>query len=153
LDPIKKHLVTQYLPPGWQDDGKRFDALRKQSTFALLLQLPDPDDVHVALAAADWAKSSGTSVVLTTDNLKDFPGEVLLPFDIHPLHPGDVLDLVALLDADGLSKSLQKTTTDFKNPQFELVVMLVSILSAQQFDNVELATKLQARWGLGLSRV
>ena len=153
MDPIKKHLVTQYLPPGWQDDGKRFDALRKQSTFAPLLQLPDPDDVHVALAAADWAKSSGTSVVLATDNLKNFPGEVLLPFDINPLHPGDVLDLVALLDADGLSKSLQKTTTDFKNPQFELVVMLVSILSAQQFDNVELATKLQARWGLGLSRV
>lgn len=152
LDPIKKHLVPQYLPPGWQDDGKRLDALRKKSTFEPLLQLPDPDDVHVALAAADWAKSSGTSVVLATDNLKDFPSEVLLPFDIHPLHPGDVLDLVALLDADGLSKSLQKTTSDFKNPQFELVDMLVSIRSGQQFDNVELATKLQARWGVGPSR-
>ena len=91
-------------------------------------------------------------MVLATDNLKDFTSEVLLQFDIHHLHPGDVLDLVALLDAEGLSKSLQKTTTDFKNPQFELVDMLVSIRSAQQFDNVELATKLQARWGLGISR-
>lgn len=151
LEPIKKHLVPQYLPPGWHADGKRLDVLQKSLVFAPLLQLPDPDDVHVALAAADWARSAGRSVVLATDNLKDLPGADLLPFDVYPLHPGDVLDLVELKDADGLSKSLQKTCNDFKNPEFALSDLLVSIRSAQQFDNEPLAAALQARWGIKVS--
>lgn len=121
--------------------------LRNKAEFAPLLQLPDPDDVHVALAAADWARSSRRSVVLATDNLKDLPGSALLAFDVYPLHPGDVLDLVDLVDAKGLSQSLQKTTADFKNPTFALCDMLASISGPQQFDNQALAKKLQARWG------
>lgn len=146
LEPIKKYLVPQYLPPGWQADGKRLDALRNNLMYAPLLQLPDADDVHVALAAAAWAKSSGTSVVLATDNLVDFPDVFLQSFDVHPLHPGDVLDLVEQLDADRLFKSLRKTTADFRNPQFELADRLTSIRSPQQFDNKALAARLQAIW-------
>jgi hypothetical protein len=116
--------------------------------LAPLLNLPDTDDVHVALAAADWASASGRSVVLVTDNLKDLPAADLLPFDVYPLHPGDVLDLVDLVNADGLSNSLKKTAADFKNPQFSLVNMLASIRSAQQFDNATLASRLQKKWGL-----
>lgn len=151
LEPIKQHLVPQHLPPGWQADGKRLDVLQKSLFFAPLLKLPDPDDVHVAMAAADWARSARRSVVLATDNLKDLPGADLLPFDVYPLHPGDVLDLVDLMDAAGLSKSLQKTCTDFKNPEFALSDMLASIGSVQQFDNEPLAAKLQACWGLQVS--
>lgn len=95
---IKKYLVPEHLPPGWQDDGK--------------------------------------------------PAADLLPFDVHPLHPGDVLDLVDLMNADGLSNSLKKTAADFKNPQFSLMNMLASIRSAQQFDNATLASRLQKKWGL-----
>jgi len=146
LDPIKKHLVPEHLPPGWQADGKRLDVLQKNKALAPLLQLSDQDDVHVALAAADWARLSGCSVVLATDNLKDLPAGALLPFDVYPLHPGDVLDLVDLADAEGLSQSLQKTTTDFKKPAFALNDMLESISSPQQFDNQLLAEKLRARW-------
>lgn len=148
LESIKKYLVPNCLPPGWQADDKRLDVLRNSSVFAPLLQLPDSDDVHVALAAADWARASGGSVVLATDNLKDLPGIDLLPFDVHPLHPGDVLDLVAQLDAEGLSKSLLKTTADFKNPKFTLLDMLASIRSPQQFHNEALASSLASRWGL-----
>lgn len=145
---IKKYLVPEHLPPGWQDDGKRLLALQRSSFLAPLLNLPDTDDVHVALAAADWASASGRSVVLVTDNLKDLPAADLLPFDVHPLHPGDVLDLVDLMNADGLSNSLKKTAADFKNPQFSLMNMLASIRSAQQFDNATLASRLQKKWGL-----
>ena len=148
LEPIKKYLVPNFLPPGWQADGKRLDVLRNNSVFAPLFQLPDSDDVHVALAAADWARSSGCSVVLATDNLNDLPGPALLPFDVHTLHPGDVLDLVVLLDAERLSKSLKKTTADFKNPRFTLLDMLTSIRSPQQFHNEELAASLASRWGV-----
>lgn len=147
LEPIKKHLVPQHLPPGWQADGKRLDMLRSKAEFAPLLQLPDSNDVHVALAAADWARASRRSVVLATDNLKDLPASALLAFDVYPLHPGDVLDLVDLVDAEGLSQSLKKTTADFKDPTFALNDMLASISSPQQFDNQALAKKLQARWG------
>ncbi len=147
LEPIKKHLVPVHLPPGWKTDGKRLHSLRNKTEFAPLLQLPDPDDVHVALAAADWARRSGRSVVLATDNLKDLPERALLPFGVYPLHPGDVLDLVDLADAEGLSQSVQKTTADFKSPAFTLSDMLESISSPQQFDNKALATRLQTRWG------
>lgn len=92
------------------------------------------------------SRLSGCSVVLATDNLKDLPAGALLPFDVYPLHPGDVLDLVDLADAEGLSQSLQKTTTDFKKPAFALNDMLESISSPQQFDNQLLAEKLRARW-------
>lgn len=148
LESIKKYLVPNCLPPGWQADDKRLDVLQNSSVFVPLLQLPDSDDVHVALAAADWARASGASVVLATDNLKDLPGIAWLPFDVHPLHPGDVLDLVAQLDPEGLSKSLLKTTADFKNPKFTLLDMLASIRSPQQFHNEALASSLASRWGL-----
>jgi hypothetical protein len=51
------------------------------------------------------------------------------------------------VDAEGLSKSLKKTTTDFKNPKFTLLDMLASIRSPQQFHNEALASSLASRWG------
>lgn len=54
------------------------------------LALPDPDDCHV-LAAAIHA---GASVIITY-NLKDFPADILLRYDIEALHPDDFLsDLI-----------------------------------------------------------
>ncbi len=150
LVPIKKHLVRCFALPGWGGDGDRLDQLYSDKAFAPLLQLPDPDDVHVALAAVDWARVSGRDVVLVTDNLKDLPAKVLEPFGVVPLHPGDVLQLVYRMDSERVSKSLQKTAADFKNPAFSLADMLASIGSVQQFDNQELATELAERWGLQL---
>ena len=151
LQAVKAHLVPDYLPPTWDADGRRLDTLRNDADFAPLLRLPDAGDVHVALAAADWARSAGQSLVLATDNLKDFPARAMVPFGVYPLHPGDVLDLMDRADPEGLSISLQKTTADFKRPAFTLADMLVSVRSPQQFDNKVLAAKLQARWGLASS--
>ncbi len=134
--------------PRKRHDGDRLELLRSNKALAPLLRLPDPDDVHVALAAADWAQATGRDVVLATDNLKDLPAKVLAPFGVVPLHPGDVLQLVYQLDPEGTASSLQKTAADFKNPAFSLLDMLSSIKSPQQFDNQELAAELAVRWGL-----
>ena len=148
LATIKKHLVPGFQLPGWDDDGDRLELLRSNKALAPLLRLPDPDDVHVALAAADWSQTTGRDVLLATDNLKDLPAKLLEPFGVFPLHPGDVLQLVYQMDPEGTASSLQKTAADFKKPAFSLLDMLASIKSRQQFDNQELATDLAVRWGL-----
>ena len=150
LATIKEYLVPGFQLPGWDDDGDRLELLRSNKALAPLLRLPDPDDVHVALAAADWAQATGRDVVLATDNLKDLPAKVLAPFGVVPLHPGDVLQLVYQMDPEGTASSLQKTAADFKNPAFSLLDMLASIKSPQQFDNQELAAELAVRWELAV---
>lgn len=148
LETIKRYLVPGFQLPDWDDNGDRLEALRGKKVFEPLLRLPDPDDVHVALAAADWAQATDREVVLATDNLKDLPAQVLEPFGVVPLHPGDVLQLVYLTNPERVSSCLQKTAADFKNPAFTLQDMLASIRSPQQFDNDELAVDLSVRWGL-----
>lgn len=57
------------------------------------LSLPDPNDRHV-LAAAIRAHAQ----TIVTANLRDFPPDVLAPFDIGARHPDDfVLDQTAFL--------------------------------------------------------
>lgn len=116
LATIKEYLVPGFQLPGWDDDGDRLELLRSNKALAPLLRLPDPDDVHVALAAADWAQATGRDVVLATDNLKDLPAKVLAPFGVVPLHPGDVLQLVYQMDPQGTASSLQKTAADSRTP-------------------------------------
>jgi hypothetical protein len=57
------------------------------------LTLPDPDDRHV-LAAAIVGKCQG----LITANLKDFPAEVVGPFQLEVVHPDDFI--VNIIDID-----------------------------------------------------
>lgn len=147
LKPIKKYLVPHFLPTQWDKDGNRLAELEGDAALAALKALKDPDDVHVALAAADWARSTGQVVLLATENLKDLPAKVLEPYGVTPLHPGDVLYLAFVADPDGVSESLKKTAADFKDPAFSLADMLRSIASPQQFDHPDLAAELAQRWG------
>ena len=147
MDPIKKWLVPDFLPPGWDANGARLATLRRRVSFAPLLSLPDPDDVHVALAAADWARELERDVILATENLSDLPAKVLEPFGVIVLHPGDVLELAYRSAPDAASASLLKTAADFKNPKFEPADLLRSIRHEQQFSNSQLADVLQSRWG------
>ena len=48
--------------------------------------LPDPDDRHVLAAARH-----GHCDTIITQNLRDFPGEILIPFGIKVYHPDDFL--------------------------------------------------------------
>lgn len=149
---IKKHLVPDFLPPGWDRDGDRLSRLQGDASLASLARLRDADDVHVAMAAADWANASGQQVLLVTENLKDLPAKALKPFGVIPLHPGDVLELAYLADPQKVSQSLQKTAADFKNPAFSQADLLRSVASPQQFANPDLARRLAARWGVSTAR-
>lgn len=148
LKPIKQHLVPNYLPEGWSADGDRLEQLLADVRFAAILKLRDPDDVHVALAAADWARSIDQEVLLVTDNLKDFPAALLEPLGVTPLHPGDLLQLAYWVNPQTVSDSLKKTAADFESPAFALTDLLNSIASPQQFGNAELAAELAATWEL-----
>lgn len=148
LKPIKRYLVPNYLPSGWDEGGERLDEIQADARFASLLALKDPNDVHVALAAAEWALSTQQLVMLVTENLKDLPAELLEPFGVAPLHPGDLLEVAYLANPDKVSTCLKKTAADFRNPAFTLFDMLMSVASPQQFDNKALAMRLAVRWGL-----
>ncbi len=66
------------------------------------LELPDPDDRHV-LAAAIRANAE----VIVTNNLKDFPDDILGQYNCHVEHPDEFI--VNLLDLNHV-----KTVTTFK---------------------------------------
>ena len=48
------------------------------------LHLPDPDDRHVLAAAI-----RGRTDVIVTANVRDFPPEILTPFEIEAQHPDE----------------------------------------------------------------
>lgn len=148
MAPIKKWLVPDWLPPLWDTDGQRLATLRRNRALRPLLGLADPDDVHVALAAADFARQTPHGVILATDNLSDLPAQTLAPFRVDVLHPGDVLELAFLSDPERTSSSLRKTAADFKHPPFTAEDMLRSVRSRQQFSNPALAGRLAAHWKL-----
>ena len=75
------------------------------------LHLPDPDDRHVLAAAI-----RGRSDVIVTANVKDFPAEVLRPFEIEAQHPDEFI--VHLLDlAPGVViAAAERHRESLKNP-------------------------------------
>jgi len=75
------------------------------------LALPDPDDRHVLAAAI----VSGAQVIVT-QNLRDFPNEVLSPHGIEALHPDEfVLDTLDLAPG-AVCEALAEQSANLKNP-------------------------------------
>lgn len=75
------------------------------------LRLPDPDDRHV-LAAAIVANAQA----IVTQNLRDFPEDVLQPYGIEALHPDQfVLDTLGLAP-DAVCEMLTEQAGDLKKP-------------------------------------
>lgn len=141
----KRHLVPDALPVGWIQE-RTLVTMMSDSRFARLLTLPDPDDIHVALAAVFLADSLKRPVILATHNLNDFPQTDLMPFNIIVLHPGDILEALYRKQPKKISTSLMKTCQDFKNPIFNPDDFLRSISAANQFDNPDLASLIKADW-------
>jgi hypothetical protein len=75
------------------------------------INLPDPDDRHVAAAAIH----SGASLIVTF-NLKDFPTEALKPYNLAAQHPDDfIVDLLDLHPA-GVLEAAACHRRSLKNP-------------------------------------
>jgi predicted nucleic acid-binding protein len=75
------------------------------------LQLPDVDDRHV-LAAAIKCNAS----VIVTFNLKDFPKDILGPFNIEPLHPDNFIVDLWDLDQAAVLEAAQRQRASLKSP-------------------------------------
>jgi len=75
------------------------------------INLPDPDDRHVAAAAIH----SGASLIVTF-NLKDFPAAALKPYNLAAQHPDDfIVDLLDLHPASVLEAAASHRRS-LKNP-------------------------------------
>lgn len=87
------------------------------------LEMPDPHDRHV-LAAAIRAKAE----IIVTLNHKDFPPEVLRPFEIEALHPdvfiSDLFDLNHALALEAVRRQRQS----LKNPPMTVDEFLTMLL-------------------------
>jgi len=75
------------------------------------LALPDPDDRHVLAAAI----RAGAEVIVTC-NVKDFPGEILVRYDIETIHPDDFL--VGLFDraSGAVCAAVKRQRESLRNP-------------------------------------
>lgn len=75
------------------------------------INLPDPNDRHVAAAAIH----SGASLIVTF-NLKDFPAEALKPYNLAAQHPDDfIVDLLDLHPA-GVLEAAANHRRSLKSP-------------------------------------
>lgn len=75
------------------------------------LHLPDPDDRHVLAAAI-----RGRSDVIVTANVKDFPAEVLRPFEIEAQHPDEFIMHLLDLAPGVVIAAAQRHRESLKNP-------------------------------------
>mgnify|MGYP000152492899 FL=1 len=75
------------------------------------LNLPDPDDRHVLAAAI-----VGRCDAIVTQNLKDFPPEVLALFGIETQHPDDFFSNQLSLAPGLVCSALRKVRARLKNP-------------------------------------
>lgn len=75
------------------------------------LTLPDPDDRHVLAAAIKCSAS-----VIVTFNLKDFPPDMLAPFEIEAVHPDDFIADLFDLDQAAVLEAVQAQRASLKNP-------------------------------------
>lgn len=75
------------------------------------LDLPDPDDRHILAAAI-----VGRCDAIVTQNLKDFPPEVLAPFGIETQHPDDFFCNQLSLAPGLVCSALRKVRARLINP-------------------------------------
>ena len=141
----KQYLVPRANPSGWALEST-LNSLMENPKYAALKEIPDPGDVHVAMAAAFMAEQSKTTVVLATHDLGDLPESTLAPFDVVVLHPGLILDMLYQAHRTEVSASLLATCSSFSNPDITPKEFLRSISAKNQFDNPELAASLEIDW-------
>jgi len=86
------------------------------------LNLPDPDDRHVLAAAI-----VGRCDIIVTQNLQDFPQEVLKPFGIEVQHPDDFLANHLNLVPGKFCVAVRKVRARLKNPPYSVEDYLATL--------------------------
>jgi hypothetical protein len=86
------------------------------------LVLPDPDDRHVLAAAI-----VGRCDVIVTQNLQDFPEDVLKPYGIETRHPDDFLTNHLSLAPGKFCISVRKVRARLKNPPYSVEDYLATL--------------------------
>ena len=84
--------------------------------------LPDPDDRHVLAAARH-----GHCDTIITQNLRDFPVEILKPFGIEVYHPDDFLLVFLETYPDGFLSAIRAIRARLKNPPYTLDAYLANL--------------------------
>lgn len=79
------------------------------------LTLPDPDDRHVLAAAI-----VGRCDVIVTQNLKDFPDEVLAPFNVATQHPDEFLCDHLALAPGSFCSAVRRVRARLVNPRYSV---------------------------------
>lgn len=83
------------------------------------LALPDPDDNHVLAAAIAISAS-----VIITDNLSDFPADVLAPHEIDAISADDFIADTISLDPIEAIQTLKRMRERFKNPGLDVEALI-----------------------------
>jgi hypothetical protein len=87
--------------------------------FEEKLALPDPDDNHVLAAAIATSAS-----VIATDNLTDFPAEILAPHAIQAISADDFIADTIELDPSEAILALRRMRERFKNPALDVAALI-----------------------------
>lgn len=86
------------------------------------LELPDPDDRHVLAAAI-----VGRCDVIVTQNLQDFPPDILKLYGIEVQHPDDFLVSHLNLAPGILCSAVRKVRARLKNPPYSVEEYLATL--------------------------
>lgn len=106
LDPVKLDRTRELMNKAIRDV-----LVTGYEPLIEILDLPDPDDLHV-LAAAIKANAH----LIVTENTKDFPQEVLMPWNLAAQTADDfVLGLIDL-NRQAVYAQVQRMADSFRNP-------------------------------------
>ncbi|MGE7415109.1 PIN domain-containing protein [Methylobacterium tarhaniae] len=94
--------------------------------------LPDKNDAHV-LAAAVKTRAS----VIVTDNLKDFPAEILLPLDLEARSTDAFLADTIALDTGRAAAAIRTMRLRLKRPEKHAEALLVDMDAAGLVETVD----------------
>ncbi len=85
--------------------------VRNYETLIRSIDLPDPDDRHI-LAAAIRSQAQ----VIVTANLKDFPNDYLVQFDIETQHPDEFINRLLESNPEEALHAFQTQVANLRNP-------------------------------------
>ena len=129
LDETEKAILA--ISKGTADPGRQRRAIERAFPEAIVSpsesanlfgSLPDPDDEHV-LAAAIAARCD----TLVTDNLKDFPQDVLDRWGIEVMSPDDFITNAMDLDHAAAIGALRDMRARLKDPKYTVSALVLKL--------------------------